>query len=113
MEDRVQDLVSDFKQGFLTRRGFLAKAASLGLSTTAAMALLGLGGAQTAAAQAQVPGQPRAQGPAVQPRGWQRGRGWGWVWGPNDELGNLNELSPQLTMKALSMVRAGVSRTSA
>ena len=107
MDDRVQELVSDFKQGFLTRRGFMAKAASLGLSATAAMALLGLGAAQPAAAQAQVPGQPTGQGPAVQPRGWQRGRGWGWVWGTGDELGNLNELSPELTMKALSPARTG------
>jgi kynurenine formamidase len=108
MDYSIQQLVSDFQQGYLTRRGFLAKAGKLGISSAAAIALLGTG-APTAAAQtnppAQVPGgQP---GPAVQPRGWQRGRGWGWVWGPNDELGNLNELSPELAMKALSMARRG------
>ena len=71
------------------------------------MALVGLGGTRTAEAQAQIPGAGVAQVPAIQPRGWQRGRGWGWVWGPNDELGNLNELSPELTRKALSMVSRG------
>lgn len=107
MDDRIRELVADFKQGYLTRRGFLAKAAGLGVSAAGAMALLGAFGTQTAAAQAQVPGagaQPRAP---IQPRGWQRGRGWGWVWGPNDELGNLNELSPELTRKALSMATRG------
>jgi kynurenine formamidase len=108
MDDRVQALVQDFKQGYLTRRGFLAKAAGLGLSSAAALALAGFGGAGTAGAQAQVPGAPApGRAPMVQPRGWQRGRGWGWVWGPDDELGNLNELSPELTMKALSYARTG------
>ena len=107
MDERIQELVSDFRQGFLTRRGFLAKAAGLGLSAASALALVGLGQPRTAEAQAQVPGGGVARGPAVQPRGWQRGRGWGWVWGPGDELGNLNELSPELTMKALSIPRSG------
>ncbi len=56
MDDLVQELVSDFKNGFLTRRGFLAKAAGLGLSAAGALALLGAGGAQVASAQGQVPG---------------------------------------------------------
>ena len=100
MDDRIQALVDDLKNGYLTRRGFLAKAASLGLSSAAALALLGN---PTATSASAAPAAERT----VQPRGWQRGRGWGWVWGPGDELGNLNELSPELTMKALSMVRRG------
>lgn len=24
---------------------------------------------------------------------WQKGRGWGWVWGAQDEVGSLNELT--------------------
>jgi kynurenine formamidase len=104
MDQRIQELVSDFRRGYLTRRGFLAKAAGLGLSAAAAMTLLGAR-AQPAAAQANPPSQ--VPGGGVQPKRWQRGRGWGWVWGPGDELGNLNELSPELTMKALSMVSRG------
>ena len=26
---------------------------------------------------------------------WTKGKGWGWVWGPEDEVGNLNELTPR------------------
>ena len=101
MDDRIKALISDVHQGYLTRRGFLAKAATLGLSSAAALALVGASEAHADAAP------PTQKGGAVQPKGWQRGRGWGWVWGPNDELGNLNELGPELTMKALSMVQRG------
>ena len=24
---------------------------------------------------------------------WTKGKGWGWVWGPQDEVGNLNEMT--------------------
>src|SRR5918992_5494586 len=104
MDQRIQELVSDFQRGYLTRRGFLAKAAGLGLSAAAAITLLGAS-ARPTAAQTNPPSQ--VPGSGVQPKRWQRGRGWGWVWGPGDELGNLNELSPELTMKALSMVSRG------
>ena len=43
----------------------------------------------------------------VKPEKWEKGKGWGWVWGDDDELGNLNELSPELTLKALSKVKEG------
>jgi kynurenine formamidase len=106
MDSRIPELITDLERGYLTRRGFVAKAVERGLSAAGALALFGtLGttsaGAQTAAPVSQVPAR------AVQPKGWQQGRGWGWVWGPNDELGNLNELGPELTMKALRMVRRG------
>jgi hypothetical protein len=79
----------------LTRRAFLAKAAALGL-TAAAASLLGAPRAQkTTVAQ---------HSPKVEPKKWENGKGWGWVWGDNDQLGNLNELSPELTLKALSKV---------
>jgi len=97
MDDRIKELVADLQQGFLTRRGFLAKAAALGLSTAAALRLLGAAGSGTA----------EAQTPAVQPKRWQKGKGWGWVWGSGDQLGNLNELSLELTKKALSLAKTG------
>jgi len=102
MDDRIRELLHDLRQGYLTRRGFFAKAAGLGVSTAAALALLGEREARTAAAA-----PAEAPSVQVQPRGWQRGRGWGWVWGPNDQLGNLNELSPELARKALSYARSG------
>ncbi len=96
-EDRVRQLVDDFQNGHLTRRGFLAKAGAVGLTAAAAVGLLGA---------------PRTQRPAVaqsavQPKQWEQGTGWGWVWGDDDQLGNLNELSPELTLKALSRVEEG------
>jgi kynurenine formamidase len=95
-EDRVQQLVDDFQNGYLTRRGFFAKAAAFGLTAAAAVGLLGAPRTQrTAVAQ------------EVNPEKWEQGKGWGWVWGDDDQLGNLNELSPELTLKALSKVEEG------
>lgn len=98
MDDRIRELVQDLQRGYLTRRGFFAKAAALGLSTAAALALLG----RSAAAAP-------AEGAAfqVRPKAWVKGKGWGWVWGPEDQVGNLNELSPELTLKALALVQRG------
>jgi kynurenine formamidase len=96
-EDRVQQLVDDFQNGYVTRRGFLAKAAAFGLTAATAVGLLGAPRTQrTAIAQ-----------DSVQPKQWEQGKGWGWVWGDDDQLGNLNELSPELTLKALSRVEEG------
>jgi hypothetical protein len=94
-EDGVRRLVDD---GYLTRRGFLAKAAAFGL--TAAAGLLGAPRTQRTAVAQDSP-------PEVTPEKWEQGKGWGWVWGDDDQLGNLNELSPELTLKALSRVEEG------
>jgi kynurenine formamidase len=98
MDERVRDLVDEYDRGLLTRRGFLTKATGLGLSAAAAASLLNAApaGAETAPAA-----------PAVQPRKWRKGHGWGWVWGPDDQVGSLNELSPELARKALSLARTG------
>ena len=72
-EDRVQQLIDDFRDGYLTRRGFLAKAAAFGPTAAAAMGLLGAPRTQkTAVAQ---------DSPNVEPEQWEKGKGWGWVWG--------------------------------
>jgi kynurenine formamidase len=39
--------------------------------------------------------------------GWVRGRGWGWVWGENDEVGALNALTPERIVTALRGVERG------
>jgi kynurenine formamidase len=44
---------------------------------------------------------------AAQPKRWRKGVGWGWVWGPQDEVGNLNELSPELALQAMRLVKTG------
>ena len=95
-EDRARGLVEDFRRGYLTRRGFLAKAAALGLTAAGAAGLLAGPRVQRSATAQDTP--------EVTPEKWEKGKGWGWGWGDEDQLGNLNELSPELTMKALSLV---------
>lgn len=102
MDDRVKDLVLDLKNGYLTRRGFMAKASKLGLSAAGALALAGVTWSNPAST-----GIANAQARTARPKQWQRGRGWGWVWGPQDQLGNLNELSPELALDALKLVKRG------
>lgn len=41
-------------------------------------------------------------------KGWTPGRGFGWVWGPHDEIGSLNAVAnPAYVLKALQSVRTG------
>jgi kynurenine formamidase len=42
-----------------------------------------------------------------QRKGWTRGKGYGWVWGRNDEVGALNTLGPADVRGALGLVREG------
>jgi kynurenine formamidase len=45
---------------------------------------------------------------AQNPKGWQKGKGYGWVYGPNDEIGSLNAISsPDEVLKALREVKTG------
>ena len=34
-----------------------------------------------------------AAGQSASMKKWQKGQGWGWVWGPEDEVGALNEMT--------------------
>jgi kynurenine formamidase len=40
-------------------------------------------------------------------RGWQPGKGYGWIWGASDEVGALNALGPQDVLRAVRVVREG------
>jgi kynurenine formamidase len=40
-------------------------------------------------------------------KGWKQGRGWGWIWGKEDEVGALNAMTSQSVLKALSLVKQG------
>ncbi|MBK7929659.1 MAG: cyclase family protein [Bryobacterales bacterium] len=41
-------------------------------------------------------------------KGWTPGQGFGWVWGPNDEVGSLNAVAnPGYVLKALQAVKTG------
>jgi kynurenine formamidase len=39
---------------------------------------------------------------------WQAGRGWGWIWGEQDEVGALNSTGPASVLAALQLVRQGL-----
>jgi kynurenine formamidase len=40
---------------------------------------------------------------------WTQGKGWGWVWGPDDEVGAMNEMTDASRLAALRLVRQGVA----
>lgn len=44
---------------------------------------------------------------AGEPKKWQQGKGWGWVWGEGDQVGALNEMSPESRLKAIQQVKEG------
>jgi len=44
---------------------------------------------------------------AASQRGWQRGKGWGWIWGKDDEVGALNAMTDASRLAALSLVKQG------
>ena len=71
--------------------------------TTSRAALL----AATAAAIA-APGSasaPQADAPPIQ--GWQKGKGWGWIWGKDDEVGSLNAMTDASRAAALALATRG------
>jgi len=43
----------------------------------------------------------------AQVKGWKKGQGWGWIWGKEDEVGSLNAMTPETTLKAVSLVKQG------
>ena len=44
---------------------------------------------------------------AAEPKKWQKGKGWGWVWGADDEVGALNEITKESVLKAITLVKRG------
>jgi kynurenine formamidase len=38
---------------------------------------------------------------------WQKGKGWGWVWGKDDEVGSLNEMTDASRLAALRLADSG------
>ena len=45
-----------------------------------------------------------------EPKKWEQGQGWGWVWGEEDEVGALNEITPEMILKAIGLVKKGQVR---
>ena len=48
-----------------------------------------------------------AEPPDPTAKGWKRGRGWGWVWGKDDEVGALNAITSQSVLEAVALVKEG------
>ena len=48
-----------------------------------------------------------ATGQQSQMKKWQKGKGWGWVWGKDDEVGALNELTDASRLAALRLADRG------
>ena len=48
-----------------------------------------------------------ATGQQPQLQNWQRGKGWGWVWGKEDEVGALNEMTDASRQRALRLAARG------
>jgi len=40
--------------------------------------------------------------------GWQKGRGWGWIWGAEDEIGALNAITAESVLDALKLAKNGM-----
>src|SRR5262245_58071183 len=40
-------------------------------------------------------------------KGWVKGKGWGWVWGKDDQVGSLNAMTPESMKAALRLAKAG------
>jgi kynurenine formamidase len=55
--------------------------------------------------EARIVGSGSAQGETI--RGWQKGEGWGWIWGKDDEVGALNALTNASRAAALSQTTRG------
>ena len=43
----------------------------------------------------------------AQIKGWKKGKGWGWIWGRQDEVGSLNAMTNQTKIKALRIATRG------
>jgi kynurenine formamidase len=47
----------------------------------------------------------QADAPAV--KGWVKDKGWGWIWGKEDEVGSLNAMTAESIRRALQLAKSG------
>lgn len=40
-------------------------------------------------------------------KGWTKGKGWGWVWGKDDQLGSLNAMTDASRLAAIRIIKTG------
>ena len=48
-----------------------------------------------------------AEQPATPVKGWTQGKGYGWVWGKDDEVGSLNAMTNESRLRALGLAKRG------
>jgi kynurenine formamidase len=85
--------------------GLLALAGAFGLG-------YGLGrhpsGADAVRAETAKKGEKTAEKEkAAAIKGWEKGKGWGWIWGKDDEVGSLNAMTLATIKAALGLVKQG------
>ncbi len=64
-------------------------------------------GTAEAAAEPVEGGAGGATAQAEPIRGWQKGRGWGWIWGKDDEVGSLNAMTDRSRAAAMALATRG------
>jgi kynurenine formamidase len=80
----------------------------LGSGLAAAWGDRGKVGASSAKIEQNGAGESQTSvGQAGKSRGWEKGKGWGWIWGKDDEVGSLNALSNQSRAAALALATRG------
>lgn len=78
----------------------IARIRWMGLGALAALSASGI-------AAWGLPAARTADDGAAGVKGWERGQGYGWIWGQDDEVGALNALSERTTREAVALVRQG------
>ena len=68
------------------------------MKVVACLLVAGLGLAATA-------GPAAAQSAGMQK--WTQGKGWGWVWGSDDQVGAMNEMTDASRLKAVQLIKQG------
>jgi kynurenine formamidase len=79
-------------------------AAVLGIVTVVGAAVY-CGSVASAAAGASVELAAAREAPPI--AGWKKGTGWGWIWGPDDEVGSLNAMTNGSRAAALALASRG------
>jgi kynurenine formamidase len=70
-------------------------------------ALLSLVGVVGICVYLAAPSAPAAAEPEPPLKGWQKGKGWGWIWGKDDEVGALNAMTDATRAAALALAQKG------
>jgi kynurenine formamidase len=92
------------RAGHLRTLALLALGAILGGGLVVMWGERGHVKAEPAKAVASAPAES-VQPPAIP--GWRKGKGWGWIWGKDDEVGSLNALTNQSRAAALALAARG------